>query len=652
MKYTLPEPLTTPTETGVWGIAPESVLLGVLARQRSGVADSQALRRYYDLEVLRTNYDPGWDAYQEGLDHLCAAWFTPVLAHAAQTVPPESVAAFVAGAAYFDTPGGIANLLVQGQEAIKKAEPGEVVTMSQRDVHGYVDDKLERELAQSLRVVTPVAGGYRLNRAVFDPLAAGFSKSRPEAAYATIRRLVSHLGVKHTETIVPSLLDAFDIQAPSSPPTKENSVLSVYVRNSAVEDVVETLFGAHLETVVSELTAEAERERAQLKETLALGTPTDKTSESIGWPLDSSVSGVCAIASQQRIPVAAGWIAERAGQHELGVYDELQQAGIKTTYDDGLIRFDQAYQVPEDTTPAVEEYNEWVKNELSELQNRLTALRLLAAVDGEGNDRQERRLLMTAMSFMESFTISPTRFIYTIFDPEFHADTYSIENYVGEGRELEREVEAIRRWRQNRPHDAKSFVEMIREVINHPLEVDDVDPVVRIMCPWTNFAIQDYVAQLSRLFENGIDVQLLFRLPEPSEWSRLKRNLLSRLGDTDGHLELRSYTRYKEYSNHAELREKRSNDNEYLNETGIHAKLFIAGSPQNGNLIAGSANLMENSLYYNPEAGLQTRNPNVLETAIDYFDLVWELAAPDRIPEHAFTGETEYTFFPSVYRPQ
>jgi hypothetical protein len=42
----------------------------------------------------------------------------------------------------------------------------------------------------------------------------------------------------------------------------------------------------------------------------------------------------------------------------------------------------------------------------------------------------------------------------------------------------------------------------------------------------------------------------------------------------------------------------------------------------------------------------------VIETAADYFELVWELAAPDRIPEEAYTGDTEYTFFPSVYRPQ
>jgi len=652
MSYTLPEPLTETTETGVWGVSPESLLLGVLSRQRSGSSDSQALRRYYDLEILRTNYDPGWEPFQEGIDQLCATWFPPAVSHVASTVPPESVSAFVAGAAYYDTPSGIANLLVHGQEAIKTAETGEAVTMSQRDVHGYVDTKTERELAQSLRIITPTPDGYKLNRTVFDPLVEGFAKSRSEAAYETVNQLLLYLGIELSEAVVAPLLETFNIEPPASPPTETNGALSVYVRNKIIQDVVETLFGAELEEVVNDLISQTEREKTQLQETLAFGTAIDETADSVKWPFVPPVSGVCALASQRRVPLAAGWLAEQVDQPELGVYNDLQQAGIETTYEDGLIRFEKAYPVPEDTLPGVDEYNRWIQNELAVLQDRLTALRILQSGLSEGHERQEHRILTTALSFMESFTISPTRFIYTVFDPEFHADAYSIENYIGDSKELEREVKTIRRWRQERPNDAESFAKMIPEVINHPLEVDNVDPIVRIMCPWTNFAIQDYVSQLSRLFDNEIEVRLLFRLPQRGDWAKLKRNLLSRLGDTGGHLELRSYTRYKEYHNHAQLREIRKDDETYLHETGVHAKLFVAGSPRNGSVIAGSANLMENSLYYNPEAGLQTRNPNVIETAIDYFDLIWELAAPDRIPEEAYTGETKYTFFPSVYRPQ
>lgn len=652
MPYDLPEPLTEGSKSGVWGISPESLALGALARQTDELETEQSLKRYYDLEVLRTNYEPGWQPFQNGVDRLCEGWFPPVVANAASTVPPESLPAFVAGAAYFDTPSGIASLLVRGQDAIEGSDPETAVTMSRRDLHGYVETDLERALAQSLRIVKPVKDGYRLNRAIFEPLAEGFAKSRPEAAYATVYRLVTHLGIEQPDSIVEPILDACDVQPPSSPPTDVSGALSVYIRNNALQDLVETLFGTELETVLSELEARTTRHQGQLRELVTLTTPPTPTPSAQEWPFCSDIAGVCALVSQRQVPLAAGWLAEQTDQHELGVYDDLQRANIAVEYDDGLLKFGEAYSVPDGATPAVASYSEWVQNRLETLQDRLTALRSLRTITTGLRERQRQRILRKVLSFMESFTISPTRFIYTIFDPEFHADAYSIENYVGESTELDREVKKIRRWRQDRPHDAKSFAEMIPEVINHPLEVDDVEQIVRIMCPWTNFAIQDYVSQLSRLFDNDIQVQLLFRLPEWREWSQLKQNLLSRVGDTGGNLELRSYTRYKEYHDHSELRELQNNDEAYLKKTGVHAKLFIAGSSENGNLLAGSANLMENSLYYNPEAGLQTRNPNVLQTAIDYFDLVWELAAPDRIPEDAFTGETEYTFFPAVYRPR
>ncbi len=653
MNYSFLKPLIESSESGVWGISPESLILGTISRQRTGAVESQALRRYYDLEVLRTNYEPGWDSFQQGIEHLCAAWFPPAVAHVASTVPPDSVPAFVAGAAYFDTPSGITNLLVQGQEAIETTDAKDVVTMPRRDVYGYIDSDTERELAQSLRIIRPVKDGYRLNRKVFTPIAEGFSRSRSEAAYATLDRLLSHLEIEQHNSIVPSILEIFDIQPPTQRPTGMNGALSVYVQNNALEDLVEALFGAELETVVDDLISQTERKQAQLRKTLALKRSSETTTDSITWPFPSSIAGVCALASQRDIPLAAGWVAEQTDQHELGVYNDLQHAGIETTYDDGVLFFEKAYPVPVDEPPSVDEYTNWVQTRLGDLQDRLRALHILQSGVSGIQKQQENRILTTAMSFMQSFTISPTRFIYTIFDPEFHADAYSIENYVGDSRELEQEIKTIRRWRQERPHDSESFAEMIPEVINHPLEADgDVKPVVRIMCPWTNFAIQDYVSQLSRLFDNDIEVKLLFRLPEGREWSQLKRNLLSRLGDTEGNLELRSYTRYKEYHDHTELRELQKNNQSHLKKTGVHAKLFIAGSPQNGNLLVGSANLMENSLYYNPEAGLQTRNPNVLETGISYFDMIWKIAAPDRIPEEAYTGETQYSFFPNVYRPR
>jgi hypothetical protein len=88
-----------------------------------------------------------------------------------------------------------------------------------------------------------------------------------------------------------------------------------------------------------------------------------------------------------------------------------------------------------------------------------------------------------------------------------------------------------------------------------------------------------------------------------------------------------------------------------LKEKGIHGKLYIAGEAPGGHVLAGSANLMKNSFYYNPEAGLHTQHPSMIRTATEYFDLVWEIAEPGKIPEEVFRGDVEYQYFPDVYGP-
>lgn len=664
--------LTAHDAADVWGVTPESITLGLVQglgrgddedddRDGPGVrntdgddATGDALRRYYDLTVLRTNYDPGWEPFRSGIERVCRAWFPPPVATAATVVDVASLPAFVAGAAIFDTPSGVARLLVHGQEALARADPADQVTMSRGDVHGYVDAESERRLLRSLRVIAPGRSGesYRLNRSVFEPLAEGFAGDRAEAAYAIVARTLTHLGVDDPASLADPVLAACGVDPPASPSDTADGALSVYVRDNNLKSVVDTLFGDELSTVLASIRSRTAARRDRLLETLQFPPSASATAavETVSWPFSPPVAGVCALASRRSIPIAAGWLADRVGGTELGVHDALTDAGIDVTYEEGLLRFRTAYASPTDAVPATTAYTEWVHDRLRTLRTRERAI---AAVDGTSRDlraRQRHRLLASTLEFLESFTVAPTRFVYTIFDPVFHADAYSVDQYVGDSPELEREVRTIRRWRQDRPHDAATFAELIPAVLNHPLEAPDAAPIVRMMTPWTNFAIQDYVSQLTRLFDNDVEVRLLVRLPEPRQWTQLRNNLLSRVGDTDGNLELRSYTRYKQYRDHTELRD--IDQDRIPGETGVHAKLFVAGDPDDGVVLAGSANLMENSLFYNPEAGLQTRNPHAVETAINYFDLVWELAAPDRIPQEAFTGSTERTYFPDVYRPR
>lgn len=649
----LPAELTAHDDRDVWGMSPESIALAVNAQVTGTTAASAALDRYYDLAVLVTNYDPGREVFRDSLETIVEAWFDESTMRAAAHISADSVAAFVAGAAYFDTPSGIANVLVQGQEALDQRTDSEPLVLSRPDYLGYVESETERALLRSLRVATPVVDGFQLNDDLLETLAYGFGQSRSAAAHAIVDHVLTTHGVADTTELVPEILEACGVTPPETTPDAPAGALSVLIRNNALTGLVDTLFGADFETVLVELATETTRRREQLQRALVLGTPREESPTAVSWPIAAGPATVCALSSQQDVPVAAGWITTQEEMTELTVHDELRSAGLEVAYDDGLFEFDAGYELPTDPPQSVvDDYNAWVSARLETLQARGEAL---ASVRNDATDhwaRQRQRLLTAALTKFEEFTVSPTRFIYTIFDPEYHADAYTIERYVGDSQELEAEVDKIQQWRQSRPDDAESFAEMIPEVINYPLEGDDVEPIVRIMCPWTNFAVQDYVSQFSRLFDNDVTVQLLFRLPSRNKWVNMRNNLLSRLGDTAGNLEIRSYTRYKTYHDHPELSEIKDDENRQLSEMGVHAKLFVAGASDDGNLLVGSANLMENSFYYNPEAGIQTRNPHIIDTAIDYFDLIWEVSAPDRIPDEAFTGEMEYSFHPAVYRPQ
>jgi phosphatidylserine/phosphatidylglycerophosphate/cardiolipin synthase-like enzyme len=652
MAPTLPSELTEHDGPGYWGISPEVIALTVNARRTDKDVAWDAVKRYYSIQVLHTNVKPEWSVFKSALETLCEAWFSKPLDQTAMFATPETVASLVSGAAYYDTPSGVANVLVQGQDVLDAEDGNSRLIMSKRDLHGYAETDTSRRLLKSLNIIRAVPEGYELNRAILSSIAISNTRSRQEAAYQLVDYILAGLGLSVDPSLVSDLLNQLDVTPPETPPRGPPGCVSVLVRDNSLSDLVSVLFGDDFETALDDLLENKRKTRTRLRRTRCLKQDRDAIPQAQEWPMGPDPAAICGLASRRDVPIAAGWIAEQVNTPELELADQLADSGFNVRYDGGILHFDESYESDDPNPSVVDAYNTWIDNRLTELVDQQRTIERLQGQPRSIWDAQRQRLLEATLSQLDSVTISPTRFIYTIFDPEFHADSYDIDQYVGESPELEREVEAIRQWRNNRPHDADSFADVVPEVLNHPLEYPEAPPHVRIMSPWTNFAVKEYVGLFKRLLQNGVKIDLLFRLPEPHEWSNLKKNLLTRLGDTEGQLELRSYSRYKQYHDHTELRELEGDDNEYLYETGVHAKLFIGGGPSDGNLLAGSANLMENSFYYNPEAGIQTRNPNVVETAIDYFDLVWELAADDRIAEDAYTGETEFRYYPRVYRPQ
>lgn len=647
----LPTSLLEHDGAGYWGISPESIALTVNSRHTDDAAAQKALERYFDVEVLHTNYRPDQDEFNSALETIAESWFPEPLDETAMFATPDKVDSLVAGAAYYDTPSAVARVLVHGQDLLERTDPDDRLVMSKRDLHGYAEAEEGRRLLKSLNIVRAIPEGYELNRTILEAISTAVTRNRQEAAYQLVEHIFECLGIDVHQSLIEDLLTQFEIKPPASPPTGKLGCLSVLVRDNSITDFVDALFGDEFEQVLSELLAETTRKRDHLRQTRRFIETTDPEPISRDWPFSLTAASICSLASQRGIPVATGWLADQTDTKELELADKLDTNDFSVRYDAGLLYFDEAYAGPDPIPEKIEAYNAWVEAQLTELDNRIRTLERLQARPRGMWDVQRQGLLETSLANLDSFTVSPTQFIYTIFDPDFHADSYNIEQYTGDSSELEREVETIRRWRENRPHDADSFADVVPRVLNHPVEYPDAEPRVRIMSPWTNFAIKEYVGLFKRLLDKGVKIDVLFRLPSSSEWTNLKNNLLTRLGDTKGNLELRSYTRYKEFHDHVELRELEESD-EYLGEIGIHAKLFIGGDAENGNVLAGSANLMENSFYYNPEAGIQTRNPNVVKTAIDYFDLVWELSAHDRISEDTFTGDTQFRYYPRVYRPQ
>lgn len=653
MPTELPDSLENHTAGRYWGISPESLLLYTNATVTESDEAWAALRRYYDLTVYVTNHAVDWEIYTDALETIVDMWFDSQIRLLAQHATPGTAQQFVLGAAY-EAEGGVMRLLRTAQEYDDDSEDGGAVLLARRDVHSIANEQ-SINLLRSLGAIRATMEGYEVDRSVVRTLHGSRGLTAAQACWAILARICETHGLTDHDAIVSPLLEAFEVEPPDSTPTTVQGSLPVYAGDDRVATFVDELFSEETTAVLADIERSWTNRADRLSTTTGLRQAETPT-ETPDWPVSDRVSAVCAVASQHRLPVLVDWLLEDdANQDKFELHRTLQDAGFEVSLDEDLLVFDAPYSGP--TAPdAVSAYENYVRPQRDRANVVATAARQLSGrLDGSWAD-QRAGLLAATMDRLDDVTTAPIEFVFSMFDPKHHADEYEIEEYVGDSPHLEDEVDRIREWRSNQPHDAVTFAEAVREVCARPLEDDSVAPRLRVMSPWLNFTIKEYTALFQRLLENDIEVQLLFRLPDPGDWNDLKQNFLTRIGDTHGNLTLRTYTRYKKFKDHTQLRKHKRGefDDEgdmFVSETGIHAKLFIAGAPENGAALAGSANLMENSFYYNPEAGLHTRHPEVIQTAVDYFDLIWEVAEPDEIDESVFTGKTNFEFYPKVYRP-
>ena len=649
----LPDALQAHSAGQYWGLTPESLLLynnATITESDEAWAD---LRRYYDITVYVTNHSVDWETYTDALGRIVEEWFTPTTRRLAQHATTATAKQFVLGAAY-EEEGGVMRLLRTAQEYDEDAEDGTAVVLSRRDAQSIASQQ-DINILRTLGVLRATMEGLQFDREIIRRVHGSRNLTTSEACWAILARLCEAHNISRVETAVPRLLESFGVTPVENGPTNIQGSLPVYAGDSRVSDFVDELFDEESQVVFEELANTFTGRAKRLRRTTGLSRP-EAPVESPEWPITDRAAAVCAVASQHSCPVAVEWLLDvELDTDKFELHRRLSDAGFDVSLEEELLRFEESYTGP--TAPdTISAYEAYVESEHDRAIGIATTARQLSeALDGAWTD-QRTELLAAGMSRLDEITTAPIEFIFSMFDPIYHADEYEIEGYVGESPHLEDEIERIREWRTNQPHDAVSFADKVREICARPLEEESVPPRLRVMSPWMNFSIKEYTALFQRLLANDVQIQLLIRLPDPDDWSKIKKNFLTRIGNTRGDLELRTYTRYKRFKDHTQLRKHKRDeiDNEgdaFVSETGVHAKLFVAGDANDGAVLAGSANLMENSFYYNPEAGIHTRHPEVIQTAIDYFDLIWEVAEPDAIDESVFTGKTNFEFYPKVYRP-
>lgn len=240
--------------------------------------------------------------------------------------------------------------------------------------------------------------------------------------------------------------------------------------------------------------------------------------------------------------------------------------------------------------------------------------------------------------------VAPAYFTFTLVDPDALGEK-KMDDYVGDSRGLGRERARLRRWHENRPAGMRSYTAMTDRLFSLGLERELDDKVLRIMTPFDDDTFNEYVSQIRRLLQQGFELRLLTRhTKEPWEWRRLQQNLLSEIKQHREQVTVRSYSRFKQHQ-----RVTPDMDFRDLGEFGIHGKVQTIGRPEEGAALLGSANFMENSYDWNPECGVYTERIQFVDAAVEFFDIVWDLAESDELSTERLQEVPNHQLVPTYY---
>jgi len=290
-----------------------------------------------------------------------------------------------------------------------------------------------------------------------------------------------------------------------------------------------------------------------------------------------------------------------------------------------------------------DEYMRYLAERCSTIQGRINILSQ-ATVSLPPSPVSAEAMVAQDYESIDDGAVSPTYFAYTLVDPDALGEK-KMDDYAGESRGLGRERARLRRWHRNQHSGLESYTAMTDRLFSLGLEREIDDKVLRIMTPFDDDTFNEYVAQIRRLLEDGFELRLLTRhTKEPWEWRRLQRNLLGEIKDHRDQVTVRTYSRFKEHQ-----RVTSDTDFQDLGEFGIHGKLQTVGAPEEGAVLLGSANFMENSYDWNPECGVYTERTQLVSAAIEFFDIVWDISAADELAIERLQEIPDRQLIPTYY---
>jgi len=266
------------------------------------------------------------------------------------------------------------------------------------------------------------------------------------------------------------------------------------------------------------------------------------------------------------------------------------------------------------------------------------------------HDIVKKNMLRIEENFMKralSKRISPFYYVFTILNPS-DAGKEIISNYVGRNRLLKWEVEKLSNdWPDFKTDSSATYVDMADKLFSKGLEKDLPTKEIRIMTPYTDYEIQKYVSMLRRLIMKDYTIRIICRLSSDQKpWRRLKKSLLEGLGEKTRKVQIRTYTRFKEFLPASKLHKL---DPSQRKEFGVHAKIFMIGDETNGAVLLWSANMLENSFNWNPESGVYTEDPIFIKSVKSFFDFLWNLSKHDALDFSKLDRISKGPFFPKSY---